>query len=38
VHDGAIGMYVCGPTVYSNAFDGNANFMSFDIVLDIYNI
>jgi cysteinyl-tRNA synthetase len=33
LHDGHVGMYVCGPTVYSNAHLGNARtFMSFDIV------
>jgi cysteinyl-tRNA synthetase len=33
VHDGAVGMYVCGPTVYSNVHLGNVRtFMSFDIV------
>lgn len=33
VHEGLVGMYVCGPTVYSNAHLGNARtFISFDIV------
>ena len=33
VHDGHIGMYVCGPTVYSNAHLGNVRtFMFFDVV------
>lgn len=33
IHEGHVGMYVCGPTVYSNAHLGNARtFMSFDIV------
>jgi cysteinyl-tRNA synthetase len=33
LHQGHVGMYVCGPTVYSNAHLGNARtFMSFDII------
>ncbi|WGK63690.1 cysteine--tRNA ligase [Croceiramulus getboli] len=33
IHEGAIGMYVCGPTVYSNVHLGNVRtFMSFDVV------
>ncbi len=33
IHEGYVGMYVCGPTVYSNAHLGNARtFISFDIV------
>ena len=33
IHDGAIGMYVCGPTVYSNVHLGNIRtFMSFDVI------
>ncbi|RZL38793.1 MAG: cysteine--tRNA ligase, partial [Pedobacter sp.] len=33
IHDGAIGMYVCGPTVYSNVHLGNVRtFMSFDVI------
>jgi cysteinyl-tRNA synthetase len=33
LHIGHVGMYVCGPTVYSNAHLGNARtFMSFDII------
>ena len=33
LHDGNIGMYVCGPTVYSNVHLGNVRtFMSFDMV------
>jgi cysteinyl-tRNA synthetase len=33
LHTGHVGMYVCGPTVYSNAHLGNARtFMSFDII------
>lgn len=33
INDGSIGMYVCGPTVYSNVHLGNLRtFMSFDII------
>ena len=33
VHEGHVGMYVCGPTVYSNAHLGNVRtFMFFDVV------
>lgn len=33
VHEGTIGMYVCGPTVYSNVHLGNVRtFMSFDVI------
>ena len=33
VTDGRVGMYVCGPTVYSNVHLGNVRtFMSFDVV------
>lgn len=33
IHPGYVGMYVCGPTVYSNAHLGNARtFISFDVV------
>ncbi len=33
IHPGAIGMYVCGPTVYSNIHLGNVRtFMSFDVI------
>ncbi len=33
IHDGAVGMYVCGPTVYSNVHLGNVRtFMSFDLI------
>lgn len=33
IHDGAVGMYVCGPTVYSNVHLGNVRtFMSFDVI------
>ena len=33
VHQGSIGMYVCGPTVYSNVHLGNVRtFMSFDVI------
>lgn len=33
IHEGYVGMYVCGPTVYSNAHLGNLRtFMFFDVV------
>ncbi len=33
IHEGYIGMYVCGPTVYSNVHLGNVRtFMSFDVI------
>lgn len=33
IHEGYIGMYVCGPTVYSNVHLGNVRtFMSFDLI------
>lgn len=33
IHEGYIGMYVCGPTVYSNVHLGNVRtFMSFDMI------
>ena len=33
IHEGAIGMYVCGPTVYSNVHLGNCRtIMSFDMI------
>lgn len=33
IHPGNVGMYVCGPTVYSNVHLGNVRtFMSFDVV------
>lgn len=33
LHNGYVGMYVCGPTVYSNAHLGNARtYVSFDII------
>ena len=33
IHSGAVGMYVCGPTVYSNVHLGNCRtFISFDLV------
>ncbi len=33
IHKGAIGMYVCGPTVYSNVHMGNCRtFLSFDLI------
>ena len=36
--DGYVGMYVCGPTVYSNAHLGNLRtFMFFDVVLSLFS-
>lgn len=33
IHEGHVGMYVCGPTVYSNVHLGNVRtFMSFDVI------
>jgi cysteinyl-tRNA synthetase len=33
INEGSIGMYVCGPTVYSNVHLGNLRtFMSFDMI------
>lgn len=33
IHEGAVGMYVCGPTVYSNVHLGNCRtFLSFDLI------
>ncbi|MFL9845967.1 cysteine--tRNA ligase [Flavobacterium rhizosphaerae] len=33
IHQGSVGMYVCGPTVYSNVHLGNCRtFISFDLV------
>jgi len=33
IHAGSVGMYVCGPTVYSNVHLGNVRtFMSFDVI------
>ena len=33
INEGNVGMYVCGPTVYSNVHLGNVRtFMSFDII------
>ena len=33
IHEGKVGMYVCGPTVYSNVHLGNVRtFMSFDVI------
>jgi cysteinyl-tRNA synthetase len=33
IHDGAVGMYVCGPTVYNDVHLGNVRtFLTFDIV------
>ena len=33
INEGHVGMYVCGPTVYSNVHLGNVRtFMSFDVI------
>ena len=33
IHEDAVGMYVCGPTVYSDVHLGNCRtFVSFDII------
>lgn len=33
IHEGNVGMYVCGPTVYSNVHLGNVRtFLSFDVI------
>ena len=33
IHEGNIGMYVCGPTVYSDVHLGNCRtFVSFDVI------
>ena len=33
IHEGRVGLYVCGPTVYSNVHLGNVRtFMSFDMI------
>jgi cysteinyl-tRNA synthetase len=33
INEGHVGMYVCGPTVYSNVHLGNCRtFMSFDMI------
>ena len=33
IHEGRIGMYVCGPTVYSDVHLGNCRtFVSFDVI------
>lgn len=38
IHSGAVGMYVCGPTVYSNVHLGNCRtFLSFDLVFRYLN-
>ena len=35
--EGYIGMYVCGPTVYSNVHLGNVRtFMSFDMIFSLF--
>ncbi|MEK7670578.1 MAG: class I tRNA ligase family protein, partial [Bacteroidota bacterium] len=34
LHDGAVGMYVCGPTVYSHSHIGHAkSYVSFDVIV-----
>lgn len=38
LHEGNVGMYVCGPTVYSNVHLGNVRtFMSFDVVFRYFS-
>tara|TARA_B100001059_G_C17833527_1_gene586384 strand:- start:3443 stop:4924 length:1482 start_codon:yes stop_codon:yes gene_type:complete len=38
INEGCIGMYVCGPTVYSNVHLGNLRtFMSFDMIFRYFN-
>jgi cysteinyl-tRNA synthetase len=38
INEGAVGMYVCGPTVYSNVHMGNARtFLSFDLIFRYLN-
>ena len=38
INEGSIGMYVCGPTVYSNVHMGNCRtFLSFDLVFRYLN-
>ncbi|GGE01198.1 cysteine--tRNA ligase [Planktosalinus lacus] len=38
INEGAVGMYVCGPTVYSNVHLGNCRtFLSFDLVFRYLN-
>ncbi|MCL9805531.1 cysteine--tRNA ligase [Flavobacterium amniphilum] len=38
IHEGNIGMYVCGPTVYSHVHLGNVRtFMSFDMIYRYFN-
>ena len=38
IHEGNVGMYVCGPTVYSNVHLGNVRtFMSFDIIFRYFS-
>ena len=35
--EGYVGMYVCGPTVYSNVHLGNCRtFISFDMIFHVY--
>jgi len=39
IDEGNIGMYVCGPTVYSNVHLGNVRtFMSFDMIFQPFRI
>jgi cysteinyl-tRNA synthetase len=34
IHEGLVGMYVCGPTVYSDSHVGHGkSYVSFDIVV-----
>ena len=37
IHEGRVGMYVCGPTVYSDVHLGNCRtFVNFDVSLSLF--